>query len=365
MKNYYEILGVKENATDDEIKKTFRQLAMKYHPDRNPGDSNAETKFKEINEAYEVLSDKNKKNQYDNSRNGFGFGHANVNDFFRDIFNSHFNRDFNRQTHDVSGQDVNISVKCTLAESIYGANKVITLKTSEVCNHCSGTGCKKNKTKTTCRRCNGSGKNVVVQTIGPNQTMQTVTVCSECRGAGKFIAREDKCSNCTDGLIYGNSSFTFDIPPKFVFGTTVRLAGKGLHKNPQSVKGDCYVQIVPDPHQIYQIDQNLNLIINLYITSIEAIIGVHTDIPSLDNKAISIDIPAGVHNGYMKNLQEQGLYRKNGRRSDIIIIVNVETSNFGDMHREMLQNLKAKENYDTNPETLGLREKIDKLIQKD
>jgi molecular chaperone DnaJ len=127
MKNYYEILGVSEQATEDDIKKIYRTLAMKYHPDRNQGNKEAETKFKEINEAYEILIDKNKRTKYDNARNGFGVGSGSMSDFFQDIFGSHFNINFNRQTNDISGQNINITATCSLKESLYGCSKKVKL----------------------------------------------------------------------------------------------------------------------------------------------------------------------------------------------------------------------------------------------
>lgn len=364
MKNYYDILGVKEDASDDDIKRTFRKLAMQYHPDRNQGDASAEEKFKEINEAYETLSDKNKKANYDDARNGFGFGQGNVNDFFRDIFNSHFNRDFNRQSHDVSGQDVTVSVRCTLHESVTGANKIISLQTSDICKNCNGTGCKKDKQKNSCLKCRGSGKIVVVQKIGPNQTMQTVTICPDCRGVGKYVAPENKCVDCKDGIVYGSMDYTFDIPAKFVFGTTIRLQGKGLLKNASGQKGDCYVQIIPDDHILYKIDQNLNIVLNLFITSTEAITGVKINIPNVENKPLMVDVPAGVPHGYMIGIYDQGVYKKNGKRSDFVVIINIETSKYDKKHEQLIEQLRSLENSKTNPDAFKLREKINSELQK-
>jgi molecular chaperone DnaJ len=359
MKNYYEILGLKEGATEDEIKKSYRSLAMKYHPDRNQGDPNAETKFKEVNEAYEILSDRNKRSQYDNSRNGFGG--PNVNDFFRDIFNSHFNK----QSHDPSGQDVTITAGCSLRESLHGTTKTVNLQSSEVCKTCSGTGCKKDKQKVSCSKCRGTGKVVVVQNIGANQMMQTVTICNECLGSGSYIPQDHKCSDCKDGIKYTSVNYSYDLPPKFVFGTTLKLQGKGLHRTAKGRKGDCYIQIMPDKHEFFAIDQNMNIVMNLYITSLEAILGTQVMIANIDDKPLTIDIPAGVKHGYMIGIYNEGIYKKGGARSDLIVIINVETNKMDEKSTEILKDLLSKETADTNPETFKMREKIKTLINKE
>lgn len=357
MKNFYDILGVKENATQDEIKKVFRGLAMQYHPDRNPNNPEAEAKFKEVNEAYETLGDENKRKHYDNMRNGAS-RYGGMDEFLHDIFGG-----FRRQNEQHLGQDVKMTISCSLVDSVNGCRKKVDTRQSSVCDKCHGTGCRTGINKATCSTCKGRGKVVVVQNYGGNIMMQSEKICDRCAGAGTFVPPHDRCSSCSDGLVYEQTSFEFDLPAGFVFGTTIRISGKGLHKNSKSNRGDLYLQVIPEDHKIFRLDNNLNVLMELYITTAESVLGKTIVVPTIDGK-MEVTIPAGVGENYAIAIPNVGVYAKNSGRTQQVLLVKIETTKANEQIKNCAEHLLSLEDVSTNPSTFANRNRIDEILKE-
>src|SRR5688500_15891470 len=268
-RDYYEILGVAKNAAADEIKKAYRKVAMQYHPDRNPGDKAAEEKFKEAAEAYEVLSDAEKKAQYDrfghagvgNGRGGFGGGGANMEDIFSqfgdifgdDIFGSFFGgsttgrRGGGQRTRGVRGSNLRIKIKLTYEEIAKGVTKQIKVKKHVHCSTCGGSGAKDKNSVQTCGTCGGSGQVRRVSNTFLGQ-MQTVTTCPTCNGEGTTITQ--KCPACKgEGRVYGEEMVTLDIPAGVQEGMQLSVGGKGNAGERGGAPGDLIILIEEEPHK--------------------------------------------------------------------------------------------------------------------
>lgn len=363
MKNFYEILGVSEEASADEIKNSYRKLAMQYHPDRNPNNAAAEEKFKEVNEAYETLSDSAKKQNYDHVRKYGNQPFGGFSDFMQDIFGHNFRR---QHVHvNDQGQDIQMQIKCTYKESITGVTKKIKLQSSSVCGVCDGSGNKygksqQNSNMSRCVECNGFGRVVKSKSMGQNIMMQTEIVCPRCSGSGKYVHPNDRCKNCNDGLVYIDGQLDIVIPPKIVYGTSLRIMGHGLHRSAKSRKGDLYLQVLPDEDEFYKLDNNLNLHLDLSITMTEAILGTKITIPTIDDKK-QIIVPAGVEHGHQIVLHNQGVYGKHGRNS-LLINIRIETPKMNDNLKNQAEILKQYENSETNPATFKMREKMNTCL---
>lgn len=358
-KDYYEILGIPRNATEEEIKKAYRKLAIKYHPDKNPGDKTAEEKFKEINEAYEVLSDKEKRARYDQfghagvgssaaSDGGFyGSGGINMDDIFshfEDIFGGSFGFGGTgaRSTRTRRGGDVKIQIKLTLEEIATGVTKKIKIKKQVSCDACGGTGAK-NGRMSTCPTCKGSGVITKVQQtiLG---TMQTRSTCPTCAGTGRVL--EEKCNKCNGiGTIWGEEIISFNIPAGVEDGMELSLRGKG-HAAPQGgIPGDLIIQIQEAPHPHFKREGN-NLIYHLFLNFADAALGTDVEIPTLDGK-VKIKIQPGIQSGKLLRLKGKGLPSVNGYgKGDIIIDVNVYTpTNLTPEEKRILEQLRYSKNF--------------------
>jgi molecular chaperone DnaJ len=368
MKDYYGILEVSENATEEDIKKAYRSLAMKYHPDRNQGDQSSEEKFKEINEAYEVLSDPKKKQKYDhfkqrggpdiNFNNDYSNFQGSVNDVFRDFFRNQ------NQHSSMHGRDTFCDVSCSFEDSICGVKKSVSFSTTEVCGSCNGEGVKAGAKKDKCKKCRGSGRIVMNHVMGQNQVMQMVSSCDECQGSGFSINDSDLCKDCIGGLIEKHVKVDVDIPSKFVYGTALRVAGHGYHSSPKGRKGDCYIRVHPEEHELFDMTNNYDLVIEAYITMSEAILGTTIEIPLLEGGFEKITIPSGVSTNDKFVIHTKGLYRKGGR-GNIIVIISVETVTNTAEVQKIAKKLAVEETVDNTPRTHEFKQSVLKYLKKE
>ncbi|MEI6753545.1 MAG: molecular chaperone DnaJ [Paludibacter sp.] len=318
-RDYYEILGVSKSASADEIKKAYRQKAIQFHPDKNPGDKASEEKFKEAAEAYEVLSDDQKRQRYDQYGHaglggaaGGGFGGQNMNmedifSHFGDIFGGHFGgfsgfggsqRGGGQRVR--RGSDLRVKVKLNLAEIASGVEKKIKVKKYVMCSHCNGAG---GTNPTTCTTCNGQGRVMRVQNTILGQ-MQTASECTTCNGDGKII--KDKCSHCNgEGIVREDEVININIPAGVMEGMQLSMSGKGNAARRGGVNGDLLVLVEEDAHPELIRDEN-DLIFNLLLTVPQATLGTQIEVPTVDGK-VKVTITPGTQPGKVLRLRGKGL----------------------------------------------------------
>src|SRR5882672_9523535 len=318
-RDYYEILGVQKSASADEIKKAYRKVAMQFHPDRNPGDKAAEERFKEAAEAYEILSDADKKAQYDryghagvsnNGRGGFS-GNMNMEDIFSqfgDIFGDDLFGNFfgggqrgrgSQRSRGVRGSNLRIKLKLTYEEIAKGVTKNIKVKKHISCHTCNGSGAKDQSSVQTCSTCGGSGQVRRVQNTFLGQ-MQTVTTCPTCNGEGSTITA--KCAVCKgEGRVFGEEVVNIDIPAGVQEGMQLSVSGKGNAGERGGSAGDLIILIEEETHQELQRD-GLNVAFDLHISFTDAVFGTQVEVPTIDGKA-KIRIPAGTQSGKILRLK--------------------------------------------------------------
>lgn len=346
-RDYYEVLGVAKTASDDEIKKAYRKLAMKYHPDRNPDNPEAEEKFKEASEAYEVLSDSEKRSMYDRmGHNAFeggfggaggGFGGFSAEDIFSqfgDIFGGAFGGGGNRQQRQRKGSDLRYVLELSLEEAIKGVTKDITFTSPATCDVCDGKGTKNSSDIETCKTCHGSG--YVRMSQGFFSVQQP---CGTCRGQGKII--KNPCSHCRgSGVSNRQQTLEVKIPAGVDNGDRIRLTGKGEAIR-DGVAGDLYVEVVVREHAIFQRD-GADLYMDVPVSITDAALGKEVQLPTLDGK-VNLKIPAGTQTGKVFRLRGKGV--KPTRQTmvgDLLCRIIVETPvNLTSRQRELLEELQA------------------------
>jgi molecular chaperone DnaJ len=338
-RDYYEVLGLKKGASEDEIKKAFRKLAMKYHPDKNPGDKEAEEKFKEINEAYSVLSDPDKKSKYDrfghagvdpNGMGGGGFG-GGFSGFggFEDIFDM-FGGAFSgfggggqqrRSNQPRKGRDIQKMVNITFEEAAFGTSKKIELNKNVTCKTCNGEGTKPGTSKKTCPKCNGTGQISQMQRT-PFGQFQSVTTCDQCGGAGKII--EEPCPDCRgQGKVRKNVSISVDIPAGVDNDNVIPIRGQGEPGTNGGPAGDLYIVVNVKPHKVFR-RKGADLYLEMPITFDQAALGAEIIVPTLDGK-VSYKVPAGTQPGTTFRLKDKGIkYVKREAKGDLYVKVNIE-----------------------------------------
>ncbi len=377
-RDYYEILGVSKGATAEEIKKAYRKTALKYHPDRNPDDKAAEEKFKEAAEAYEVLSDPNKKARYDqfghagvSGNGGFGGGAPggmNVEDIFEhfgDIFGDIFGggrsggfggggfggsstRTRRGRPQGERGTNLRVKLKLDLEEIATGIQKKIKIKKFVNCESCGGSGAKDSSAFHTCGTCNGNGVVVKVTETFLGR-MQTTTTCPSCRGEGRII--KANCGTCSgEGRNYKETSVSIDIPQGVEDGMQLSLSGKGNAGKRGGPSGDLIIVIEENKHPSFTRD-GMNLIHELFISFPEAVLGANIEVPTIDGKA-RIKIPEGTQSGKIFRLKGKGLPSVRGRgKGDQLIHVNVWTpKKLSKQERAVLESWKGNKNFDPIPD---------------
>lgn len=372
-RDFYEILGVSKTASADEIKKAYRKVAMQFHPDRNPGNKEAEEKFKEAAEAYEILSDADKKAQYDryghagvsgNGRGGFGGGGHNMNmddifSQFGDIFgdDSPFGSFFGGgggqrrgggKTRGVRGSNLRVRIKLNYEEIAKGASKTIKVKKYVGCNTCGSTGAKDKSSMQTCGTCGGSGQVRRVQNTFLGQ-MQTVTTCPTCNGEGSTIA--NKCTACKgEGRVYGEENITIEIPAGVQEGMQLNVSGRGNTGERGGPAGDLIVLIEEEAHPQLHRD-GLNVAYDLHISFPDAVFGIQAEVPTIDGRA-KIKIPPGTQSGKVFRLKGKGFPAvQSYEKGDQLIYVNVWTpQHLTSEEKAMLEKLQQGQNFQPKPE---------------
>jgi molecular chaperone DnaJ len=363
-RDYYEVLNVTRSASSDEIKKAYRKVAMQYHPDRNPGDKGAEEKFKEAAEAYEVLSDSDRKAQYDRfghagMRNNGGAGHyTNMDDIFSQFgdifgesgFESFFGggRRSSGRSRGTRGSNLRVKIKMTYEEIAKGVNKQIKVKKYISCNVCNGSGAKDKNSVQTCGTCGGSGQVRKVSNTFLGQ-MQTVTTCPACNGEGTTITH--KCGNCKgEGRVYGEETVSIDIPAGVQEGMQLSVGGRGNAGERGGANGDLLILIEEEPHPDLHRD-GINVGHELHISFTDAVFGTQVEVPTIDGRA-KIKIPAGTQSGKIFRLKGKGFPAVNSfDKGDQLISVNVWTpQNLSAEEKAMLERLTQSPNFQPHPE---------------
>jgi molecular chaperone DnaJ len=369
-RDYYEILGVSKTASADEIKKAYRKVAMQFHPDRNPGDKAAEEKFKEAAEAYEVLSDADKKAQYDRyghagvSGQGRGFGGGggmNMEDIFSqfgdifgdDLFGSFFGGGqragrAGQRSRGVRGNNLRVKLKLNYEEIAKGVTKNIKVKKHVSCTTCEGSGAKDKGSMQTCGGCGGSGQVRRVQNTFLGQ-MQTVTTCPNCHGEGSTITA--KCSSCKgEGRVFGEETVSIDIPAGVQEGMQLNVSGKGNAGERGGMPGDLIILIEEEAHkELYR--EGLNVAYELHLSFPDAVFGTQVEVPTIDGKA-KIKIPAGTQSGKILRLKGKGFPSVNSyEKGDQLVQVSVWTpQELNAEEKALLEKLGQSPNFKPNPD---------------
>lgn len=370
-RDYYDVLGVSKNTSPEEIKKAYRKLAIKYHPDKNPDDKSAEEKFKEAAEAYEVLSNPEKKQRYDHyghagvggaasGGGGYGGGGMNMEDIFSqfgDIFGgggSPFESFFGgggQQSRGgrrvAKGSNLRIKVKLTLEEIANGAEKKIKVNKQVVCKTCDGSGAKDKSSVSTCKTCGGSGavRRVTNTILGQ---MQTTSTCPTCNGSGSQITT--KCNVCHgDGIVRGEETITINIPAGVSDGMQLSMSGKGNAAPNGGIPGDLIILIEETPHETLKREGN-NVVFDLHLSIIDAALGASVEVPTIDGKA-KIKIEPGTQSGKLLRLKGKGVPEVNSyHRGDEIIHINIWTPKaLSSEERTLLEKLRESPNFKPQP----------------
>ncbi|HBF77573.1 MAG TPA: molecular chaperone DnaJ [Clostridiaceae bacterium] len=354
-KDYYEILGVDKNASDEDIKKAFRKLAIKYHPDKNPGDKNAEEKFKEVNEAYQVLSDPKKRAQYDQfgtadfNGQGFdpsGFDFSNFSgfgDIFGDIFGDMFGGGGSSRkqgTGPQRGADLEYTINLAFEEAAFGVKKDIDIFRNEECATCHGTGAKPGTSPRTCDKCRGTGQ-IKVEKRTAFGSFASVTTCDRCHGEGRVI--DTPCPECHGrGIARKKKIITVNIPAGVDNGNVITLRGEGEPGHRGGPNGDLYITINVKPHKIFK-RKGYDIMCEVPISFIRAALGGEIEVPTLEGN-IKYTIQEGTQPGTIVKIRSKGIPRVNSSgRGDLYAQLNVEIpKKLNDRQRELLKRLAVE-----------------------
>lgn len=373
-RDYYEVLGVQKNATSEEIKKAYRQKAIQYHPDKNPGNKEAEEKFKEAAEAYDTLGDADKRARYDqfghagvDNGGGFNMNMEDIFSRFEDIigggFSSFFSsgNSYGHRPHAARGSDIRIRIKLTLEEIVKGVEKKIKVNKLVACSHCNGSGTKDGKYNT-CQSCNGSGRHIRVANTMFGQ-MRQEAICPACQGAGKVIA--NSCNNCRgEGTVKQEAEVSFKIPAGIGEGMQLTVAEKGNAARRGGINGDLLVMIEEIPDKELIRDGN-DLLYTLFVNIPQAALGCTAEIPTIGGK-VKIKIAAGTQSGKILRLKGKGIPDVNGYGyGDLLVYVSVWIpKTLSKEEEKILKKLEESENFkpDPNSEDKSIFEQMRSVI---
>ncbi len=357
-RDFYEVLGVDKSSTPEQIKSAYRKLAVKHHPDKNPGDKISEEKFKEASEAYHVLSDQERKNNYDNfghaafengggRQGGFGgFSGADFSDIFEDFFSDFggSGRTRGKRNSNNRGSDLRYDLSVTLEEAYEGKKQDIKFSTTEKCNTCKGKGSKPGFEADQCSMCRGNGR------VRSNQGFFTVQqTCPQCAGAGEEIT--NPCNDCNgDGKIQASKKLSVTIPKGVDDGTRIRLAGKGEAGSRGGSSGDLYLFINVKSHELFKRSDE-NLFFEFPISIADAALGTTIEIPTIDGGKAKIKIPDGTQSGKQFRLRSKGMpYMRGSGNGDLYVQINTEVPiSLNKEQKELLERFRKIENTKSNP----------------
>jgi len=373
-RDYYEVLGVSKSASADELKKAYRKLAMKLHPDKNPGDKESEHKFKELNEAYEALSDANKRAAYDRMGHaafeqgggggagfgqrghpgGFEFNAGGFSDIFEEMFGDFMGGGGRGGRAHQRGNDLQYNMSVTLEEAYAGVKKSITVTMGVPCGTCHGSGAEKGSTPTTCPTCHGRGK------VRAQQGFFTVErTCNTCQGTGQII--ENPCKTCHGlGRVNDKKTLNITVPAGVETGTRIRLSGEGESGIRGAPAGDLYVQIEVKPHAIFE-REDANIHCRVPIAMVTAALGGSIEVPTIDGSKVRVTIPAGTQSAKIFRLGSKGMsILRRSNRGDMFVHAAVETPvHLSKKQKELLKEFGESDTKgQTSPESQGFFSRV-------
>ncbi|MGI6563437.1 MAG: molecular chaperone DnaJ [Clostridia bacterium] len=362
-RDYYEVLEVSRDATDEEIKKAYKRLAKKYHPDVNPGNEEAESKFKEINEAYSVLSDKNARQKYDmyghagpDQTSGFGgFGDFGFGDIFDTFFGGSTFYSNVRRKGPQKGADLQYSLELTFEEAAFGTEKEISIMKDTVCSSCNGTGAKAGTKPSRCKHCNGTGQINVRQNTLLGSFM-SVRTCDVCEGTGEVI--EDPCPDCNQGFVRKKTKINIKVPAGIDDGQTLTLRGEGQPGRRGGPSGDLYVDIRVKPHPVFE-RQGSDIHYEFPITFVQAALGAELTLPTLEG-FISYKLPEGTQSETVVRFKNHGIrHLRSDSRGDMYVRFSVEVPrNLNNKQKDLLREFEKLCDKKNNKKQSGFLDKI-------
>jgi molecular chaperone DnaJ len=367
-RDYYEVLGVARGAGEEELKKAYRKLALQYHPDRNPGDKQAEERFKEVSEAYSVLADSGKRAQYDQFghaafgnggpfQGGFDFNAAGFEDIFGDIFGEFFGGSAGTRRRRSRGDDLRYNLEIRFEEAVFGAEKKIKIPRHGPCEACHGSGSKPGTSAKTCPTCRGRGQ------VSFQQGFFTVSrSCSQCGGQGTFIS--DPCADCGGaGRVRKLHTLSIKIPAGVDTGSRLKLRNEGETGANGGQPGDLYVVIEVQPHPLFERD-GLDIVCDVPISFVQAALGAEIDVPTLEGK-VKMKIPAGTQSGKAFRLKGKGARDVHGyhHQGDQIVRVTLETpTHLTSKQKDLLKEFAALGGEEIHPMSKGFLDKVRELF---